>query len=420
MILKNKEIAKSFNDYFSAIVDNLNLHHWEDKTSPPSSTSDKINDIIKNYEKHPSIGNVETKYRGISSFSFRPVSVEEVKKIIQDVKTNKPVNGEIPTKILKGYELTFDTLTNYINKSIETGYFPGSLKLANVAPLFKKVDPFGKSNYRPVSILPLLSKVYEKVLYNQLSDYSESFLNNMLCGFRKAYSTQHALFKLLQSWQQVLDNGGFIGTVLMDLSKAYDCIPHNLLIAKLECYGVDNARLRLLLLLYYLTCRKQWTKIGSSFSSWCHINTGMPQGSILGPLLFNIFINDLFFSIQKSEVCNFANDNTLFCDDKNLDLVFLNLNSDLNNVMDWFKIDSLRANSGKFQFMVLAANNNDCFNLNVAGKVIPLSSEVKLLGITIHHDLKFKKHINELCRKASYMLPVLQRMRRYLSVDKAK
>ena len=88
--------------------------------------------------------------------------------------------------------------------------------------------------------------------------------------------------------------------------------------------------------------------------------------------------------------------------------------------MDWFKINSLRANLGKFQFMVLGANNNDCFNLNVAGKVIPLSSEVKLLGITINYDLKFKKHINELCRKASHMLPVLQRMRRCLSVNKAK
>ena len=158
---------------------------------------------------------------------------------------------------------------------------------------FKKEDPFDKSNYRPVSILPLPSKVYEKVIYNQWPDYSESFLNNILCGFRKAHSTQHALFKLLQSWQQVLDNGGFIGTILMDLSKAYDCIPHNLLIAKLECYGVDKASLRLLL--DYLTCRKQRTKIGSSFSSLCHINTGVPQESILGPLLFNIFINQFFF-----------------------------------------------------------------------------------------------------------------------------
>ena len=143
-----------------------------------------------------------------------------------------------------------------------------------------------------MSILPLLSKVYEKVIYNQLSDYSDSFLNNILCGLRKAHSTQHALFKLLQSWQQVLDNGGFIGTIFMDLSKAYDCIPHNLLIAKLECYGVDKASLRLLL--DYLTRRKQRTKIASSFISWCDINTGVPQGSILGPLLF-IYLSMIYF-----------------------------------------------------------------------------------------------------------------------------
>ena len=130
-----------------------------------------------------------------------------------------------------------------------------------------------------MSILPLLSKVYEKEIHNQLSDYSNSFLNNILCGFRKAHSTQHALFKLLQSWQQVLDNGGFIGTVLMDLSKAYDCIPYNLLIAKFECYGIDKTSLRLLL--DYLTGIKQLTKIGSSFTSWCDINIVCHKGQYL-------------------------------------------------------------------------------------------------------------------------------------------
>ena len=122
----------------------------------------------------------------------------------------------------------------------------------------------------------------------------------------------------------------------MDLSNAYDCIPHESLIAKLKCYGIDNRILRLLS--DYLTNQKQMTKTGSSFISWCDINTGVPQGSILGPILFNIFINDLFFFITKSEVCNFADDNTLYSCNKNLEHVFPNLKYDLRNVLDWFKL----------------------------------------------------------------------------------
>ena len=149
-----------------------------------------------------------------------------------------------------------------------------------------------------------MSKVYERIIYNQLSTHSEQFLNSILCGFRKAHNTQHALFKLLHSWQKELDSGGFVGTILMDLSKAYDCISHELLIAKLEGYGLDEISLKLIL--NYLTHRKQRTKIGSSTSSCFDIYIGVRQGSIPRPLLFNIFINDLFFNVIKSEVCNFA------------------------------------------------------------------------------------------------------------------
>ena len=125
--------------------------HWEDKNSSPSNISDKINDIIKNYEKYPSICNLNTKYRGISKFSFWPVSIEEVKKIIRDLKTNEAVCGEITTKILKECEFIFDILTKCPNKSIETRYFLDSLKLANIAPVFEKEDSLDKSNYRPVN-----------------------------------------------------------------------------------------------------------------------------------------------------------------------------------------------------------------------------------------------------------------------------
>ena len=296
-----------------------------------------------------------------------------------------------------------------------SGELPDCLKQANVSPIFKKDDPLDKENYRPVSILPLLSKEYEKLLYNRLSDYVE---NVILCGFRKAHSTQHALFKLLQSWQKELDEKGMVATVLMDLSKAYDCIPHDLLIAKLNAYGIDSVGL--LLISDYLSRRKQRIKIGSSYSSWHDIIRGVPQGSLLGPLLFNIFINDLFLFIRKSGVCNFADDNTLYSVGKNIENVISDLKTDLVGVMEWFKINSLKANPGKFQFMVLGYKDERSFNIHINNVQIKNSNEVTLLGIKIDKNITFKKHISELCRRASYKLHTLRRIRKYLTVEKAK
>ena len=265
---------------------------------------------MKRFHNHQSSIKIRQLVNNQAKFSFQPVSVHTVKEVIESLPSNKATAGEISMKILKESGFTFEYLTSCVNEAILSGKFPDSLKLSNIVPVHKKKDPTDKCNYRPVSILPLLSKVFEKIMYDQLYIYMNNFLNELLCGFRKAHSTQHALFKLLQAWQKELDNSGFIGTILMDLSKVCDCLPHDLLIPKLGAYGLDRSSLRLSM--DYFNSRKQRTKVGSSYSECSEVKHRIPQGSILGPLLFNIFINDLFFVIEKSDIRNFAFYNTFY------------------------------------------------------------------------------------------------------------
>ena len=160
------------------------------------------------------------------------------------------------------------------NDSLLRGSFPDSLKPGNITLVQKNDEPTDMKNCRPASVLPLLLKIFERLIDNQLNEYLKQSLNSLRCGFRKAHSTKHAPFRLLQEWQKELDKSGFVGTILMDLSKAYDCLPHDLLIAKFEAYGIGKSGLNLLL--SYLSNRKQRTKVNSSYSDWYDIIRGVP------------------------------------------------------------------------------------------------------------------------------------------------
>ena len=255
------------------------------------------------------------------------------------------IRGDIIIQILKQSWVTYQILTDCINDAINKGVFPDSLKIAKITPVHKKDEPTDKENYEPVSVLPLLSKVFERLLYDQLSEYLEKYLNTLLCGFRNSHSIQHALFKLLQGWQEELGKSGFVGTILTDLSKAYDCLPHDLLVAKFEAYGIDKTGLNLMH--NYLSNRKQRTKINYSYSDWYDIVRGVPRGPILGPLLFILFINDLFFFIERTTICNFADDNTIYGCQNDLKTILEDLRYDIVTLIRWFKENSMKANPKK-------------------------------------------------------------------------
>ena len=309
-------------------------------------------------------------------------------------------------------------LTDCINGALSQGIFPDSLKLANITPVHKKDETTDKENYRPVSVLPLFSKIFEKVIYDQLSQYLEKYLNSLLCGFRKAHSSQHALFKLLQAWQEELDKSGFVGTILMDLSKVYDSLPHELLVAKFEAYSIDKNGLNLIH--NCLTNRKQRTKISSSYSECYDIVRGIPQGSILGPLFFNLFINDLFLFIERTNICNFADDNTIYSCNINLQTILKDLKYDMQNILKWFKVNLMKPNPKKFQFMILGKSTRQSIILNIINVKIRESSSVVLLGLTFDNQLTFKDHINILLRRAGFKLHALRRIRKYLTAVKAR
>ena len=204
----------------------------------------------------------------------------------------------------------------------------------------------------------------------------------------------------------------------MDLSKAYDCIPHECLIAELEAYGLHKISLNLIA--HYFSGRKQRTKVGFVFSEWWKIICANLQGSILGQLLFTIFIKDLFFFDLKCDICNFANDNTMYSCDKLFSKSLANLQFDLKNMLMWFTGNSLSPNTGKFHYMILEKCVTSQLSLCINGFKRERTSEVVLLGITIDDQLTFKTHIEYICRMAKYKLRALQRIRNYLSTENAR
>ena len=411
------QCSEIFNNFFIDAVSSLdidrNLH-----TSDCLISDNPVDKAINMFKNHPSILQINERRFAIDNVSFLHVSDEHVSKVINSIDSSKAYqNDNIPPKILKqNNAISALVLSRDINRCIDEGKFPSNLKKADVTPIYKKVDRLLKHNYRPISILPTISKVYEKILHPQIYAYFNDIFSKFLCGYRKGYSTQHCLLYMLEKLKTFLDKGMHTGMLLTDLSKAFDCISHELLIAKLYAYGFTKESLNLIS--DYLCQRKQRTKIRDKYSSWREIIYGVPQGSILGPLLFNIYINDLFLFSKDFLMSNYADDCSPYEFSGSTEEVIVKLEKDAILLIEWYGNNYLKPNPDKWHLLLSNIGDEHC--VKIGQTFISNSANESVLGVFFDNRLNFKFHVNKLCKKASQKLHALARVSNYMSCNQRK
>ena len=281
-----------------------------------------------------------------------------------------------------------EPLTVIINQMLNVGIFPDSLKISKVIPIYKKNDNTIFSNYRPISLLPSISKIFEKIILEQITTYLDS--NNLIhkhqYGFRKNHSTEYAALHIVNYLNYELDRNRTPTNVYLDLSKAFDTLSHNILIRKLKHYGVCDSALNLMK--SYLEDRKQFVQFDECISEMKAIHKGVPEGSIPGPLLFLIYINDIPNSSNLFNFLMYADDTTLFCCLEDIDSVNkeLVLNSELKSVHLWLSANKLTLNVNKSKYMLFRKHNNTQLpklNLQINNSNIHSTSEFNFLGLHI-------------------------------------
>lgn len=352
-------------------------------------------------------------------FKMKTVSEEEIIKIIEDLKPKfTPDMDRISNKLLKNikYEIC-SPLTAIINQSITKGIFPNKLKIAKVTPIKKTPNAINVNDFRPISILPSISKIFENIIHRQLLDYFEQnkLLYKSQYGFRKGHSTEMACQELIDKLLWMMEDKLVPIGIFIDMTKAFDTIDHGILLSKLEFYGIKGTELQLLQ--SYLTNRKQFTVVDENPSDLGSVITGVPQGSILGPLIFNIYINDINNASDLFEMITYADDTTLITSMNVMEKHPHKINKELENISTWLKINRLTVNTKKTKFMIFqnAIRNHLPMCLLLNGERIESVNSFNYLGITIDTKLTFKEHINKVSHSIARMIGCLRAIKRYLS-----
>ena len=404
IIQDKKSVVNSFNDFFVNIGKNLtqNITKYHQK-----SFQMYLNNNI------------------LCSFGFKLIDDDYTKKVINSLRTKTSSGHDgISVKLLKFLSPGLaGPLTIIINQSLITGIFPDKLKIAKVVPLHKKDDKMKLDNYRPISLLSSISKVFEKVVFNQLTEYFK--LNNLLFegqyGFRDKHSTELATVELMDRVITALEEKRLPISIFMDLSKAFDTLDHKILLSKLQYYGVTGTALNWFN--DYLSNRSQYVEINGMSSDVKNIDTGVPQGSILGPLLFLIYMNDIPNVSKIFKFILYADDTTLFSTiEFSVPIERSNVNQMLNNelslVCEWLNINKLSLNINKTKFMVFHPYQKEVLHLTpclkIADTVIENVNEFNFLGVHLDSHMTWKSHTDKLALKLSKYTGILNKLKHYL------
>ena len=392
-----KIVSNTFNNYFCKIANSIKAK------IPP--TSKHFSEFLKN----PSC----------NSFFLYPTSPQEVENCINSL-SNRKASGpySLPINILKLLKTDISIpISNIINVSFSTGCFPSSLKISKVIPVFKKGSPVEVSNYRPISLLSNIEKIIEKIMYSRLEDFLGK--NNVICdrqfGFRKGFSTSHILLSITERIRQALDKGQFACGVFVDLQKAFDTVDHKILCHKLSHYGVRGVTNHWFE--SYLTDRRQFVSVSGEKSLLKDISHGVPQGSVLGPLLFLLYINDLHNALNYSDVYLFADDTHILHINKSLDSLNKKLNIDLKLLCNWLNANKIALNSNKTELVLFKYRSrklNYNLKLKLNGRRLYPRQSIKYLGVIIDENLNWCHHVNSLSIKLRRANGALSKLRHYV------
>ena len=352
----------------------------------------------------------------IGSLELYPTDESEICSIAKLFKNNKaPGLDEYSPKVIK-HVISYisEPLCHIFNQSMREGIFPDELKKAKVTPVFKSGDKRDFTNYRPISVLPVFSKLLERIIYKRTVEFFDkhSLLYHGQFGFRTGYSTSMALASISNKIVDAFESNEFALGVFIDLSKAFDTINHTILLSKLNRYGIRGRALDFFS--SYLDNRLQCTRFGSFVSDFKTITCGIPQGSLLGPLLFIIYINDLYKSAHDLSFILYADDTNIFISNPNLESLCNIANRGLSQVCEWFRANKLSINIRKCNFMIFHNGKKFCANdicIKINNVVLPRVDKVKFLGVYLDSSLSWKYHISEVESKVSKSIGIIYRIK---------